>query len=182
MRTKIDIKPNTYIYIVLLLFLIPLKWMLAWLLAAGLHEICHWLAVKLCGAEIYNITIGLGGVKMECSPMTNKKKIFALLCGPIGGLIPLMFAYWIPRTALISWVLSMYNLLPLLPLDGGRVLKILIGTKVYTIQKLFLILLSIGAVYVSIALRFGFLPLVIIIILWVKSRNTPCKADTCKVQ
>ena len=182
MPAKIDLKPNTYIYLVLLLFLIPIKWVLAWVFAAGFHEVCHWLAVKLCDGEIYSISIGLGGAKMECSPMSNKKKLFAVLSGPIGGLLPLLFARWIPRIALCSWVLSMYNLLPLLHLDGGRVLEILLGSKAVAIQKFFLIVISVGALYMSFVLQFALLPLGIIVILWLKSRNTPCKPSACKLQ
>ena len=139
MGNKIDIRPSTYIYIVLLLFLIPLKWLFAWLVAAIFHEICHWLAVKLCGGVIHKITVGVGGARMECGPMTNMKKLISVLSGPLGGLVLLLFARWIPRIALCSWFLSMYNLLPLLPLDGGRALEVLLGEKVFTLQKIFLI-------------------------------------------
>ena len=182
MRAKIDIRPNTYIYIVLLIFLIPLKWLLAWIFAAVFHEFCHWLAVKLCGGEIYRMTIGLSGAKMECGPMSNKKKLFAVLSGPIGGLIPLLFARWIPRTALCCWLLSMYNLLPLFCLDGGRAVAILFGSKAIVIQRLFLLALSIFAAYLSVVLHFGLLPLGIIVILWLKNRKSPCKPGVCKVQ
>jgi len=182
MQAKIDIRANTYIYMVLLLLLIPLKWLLAWVTAAGFHELCHWLAVKLCGGEIYSITIGLGGAKMECSPMTDRKTLFAILSGPLGGLLPILFARWIPRTALCSWLLTMYNLLPLLPLDGGRALSLLLGSKAVLAQKLFLLVLSIAAIYVSVVLGFGLLPLGIIAVLWLKSRNTPCKPGASKVQ
>lgn len=182
MQAKINISPSTYIYMVLLLFLIPLKWLLAWTIAAGFHEICHWLAVKLCGGEIYCVTVGFGGAVMECSPMSNKRSLFAILCGPIGGLFLLVFAKWIPRTALCAWLLSMYNLIPLLPLDGGRALEILLGAKAYSLQKVLLILLSIGAIYASVIMHFGLLPLGLIIALWLKNRNTPCKPGACKVQ
>ncbi|MBR5023234.1 MAG: hypothetical protein IKY18_08645 [Oscillospiraceae bacterium] len=182
MQTKFDIKPNTYIYIVLLLFLVPLKWLFAWVFAAGFHEICHWLAVRLCGGEIYSIMIGIGGAKMECGPMTKKKRLLAVLFGPLGGLLLVLFARWIPRVALCSWFLSLYNLLPLLQLDGGRALEILFGEKALVLQKIFLIVLSIVAIYVSVILRLGLLPLGIIAALWLKSRNFPCKPGGCKVQ
>ena len=181
-RMPLDIKPNTYIYMVLLLFLIPLKWLLAWVFAAGFHELCHLFAVKLCGGEILHMTVGIGGAKMVCSPMSNKKSLFAVLCGPIGGLLPVLFARWIPRAALCCWLLSMYNLLPLLCLDGGRAIEIVLGTKAVIIHKLFLIMLSIGAVFVSVVLHFGLLPLGIIVILWLKNRKSPCKPGACKVQ
>lgn len=182
MPAKINIRPNTYIYIVLLLFFIPLKWLFAWMLAAGFHEVCHWLAVKLCGGDIYRITIGIGGAKMECGPMSNKKRLFAILSGPLGGLLPVLFARWLPRTALCCWLLSMYNLLPLLNLDGGRAIAILIGTKALILQKVFLIMLSIIAVYVSLVLHFKLLPLLIVAIVLIKNRKSPCKPGACKVQ
>lgn len=182
MRPKIDIRPNTYIYIVLLLFFVPIEWLLAWMFAAGFHELSHWLAVRLCDGEIYSITIGLGGAKMECGPITKKKRLFAVLFGPLGGLFLVLFSRWIPRIALCSWFLSMYNLLPLLPLDGGRALNILLGNKFFILQKVFLILLSIGAIYVSVILRLGLMPLGVIAVLWLKNRNTPCKPGSCKVQ
>lgn len=182
MQTKINIKSTTYIYMVLLLFLVPLKWLFAWLFAAGFHEVCHWLAVKLCGGEIYSITVGIAGAKMECSSMKKTKRLFAILSGPLGGLLLLAFARWIPRIALCSWLLSMYNLLPLLPLDGGTALEVLLGTKIYILQKMFLILLSVIAIYVSVVLHFGLLPVVILAVLWTKSRNFPCKPGACKVQ
>ena len=182
MRPKIDIRPNTYIYIVLLLFFVPLKWLFAWLFAAGFHEVCHWLAVRLCDGKIYSITIGFGGAEMECGPMTNKKRLFAVLLGPLGGLFLVLFARWIPRVALCSWFLSLYNLLPLLQLDGGRALEILFGEKALVLQKAFLIAISIIAIYASVILHLGLLPLGIIAVLWLKSRNFPCKPDICKVQ
>lgn len=182
MQAKVNIRPNTYIYIVVLLFLIPIKWLLAWLLAAGFHELCHWIAVRLCGGEIYNVTIGLGGAKMECSPLSKGQQLLSILCGPIGGLLPLLFARWLPRTALCCWALSVYNLLPLLHLDGGRAMEILLGAKADWVQRIFLILLSLGVAYLSFALDFGLLPIGLMLILWLKSRNTTCKPSLCKVQ
>lgn len=182
MPVKIDIRPSVYIYMVLLLFFVPLKWLFAWVFAAVFHEMCHWAAVKLCGGEIHSIKIGLGGAEIKCGPMSDPKRLFAVLSGPLGGLLPLLFARWIPRTALCCWVLSMYNLLPLLNLDGGRATEILLGSRAAVLQKIFLLALSVGAAYVSIVLNFGLLPVCVMVFLWLKSRNNPCKQDLCKVQ
>lgn len=182
MPSKIDVRPSAYIYIVILLFLVPIKWILAWILAAGFHEICHLIAVKLSGGAIHSVIIGLSGAKIECSPLSRTKSLIAVLSGPIGGLLPLLFARWIPRTALCCWLLSVYNLLPLLHLDGGRATEIVLGSKAVIVQNIFLIVLSIGALYISFVLHFGFLPLGLIAILWLKNRNTPCKQSACKVQ
>lgn len=182
MQTKINIKPITYIYVVLMVFLLPLKWLFAWLFATVFHEVCHWFAVKLCGGEIYSLTVGLDGAKMECGPMSNRKNLVSVLCGPFGGLLLVLLGKWMPRVALCSWFLSIYNLLPLLPLDGGRALEILFGQKARVFQRVFLCFLTFGALYALVILRFGFLPLVIVAALWLKNRNSPCKPGVCKVQ
>ena len=182
MGAKIDIKPSTYIFIVLLVFFVPLKWLFAWLFAVIFHELCHWLAVKMCGGEIYNLSVGFGGAEMKCGPMPNRKRLFTILCGPFGGFLLVLLGKWMTRVALCSWFLSIYNLLPLLPLDGGRAIEILLGSKSRIFQKAFLILLTFGAVYALVILRFGLMPLVIVAALWVKNRNSPCKPGACRVQ
>lgn len=181
---RVNVKPNTYIYLVLLLFLVPIKWLAAWLLAVGFHELCHWVAVKLCGGEVYVLTVGIGGANMECSPLSNGKRLFAVLSGPIGGFALVLLGRWFPRTALCSWLLSVYNLLPLLPLDGGRALEILLGQRpaFAFIEKLILILMSMAALYGVIVLHFGVLPLTIMAGLWLKHRKSPCKPRACRVQ
>lgn len=53
------------------------------------------------------------------------RNVLCILAGPCLGALPLLAMKWIPRTAVCSLVLTVYNLVPLWPLDGGRVLKIL---------------------------------------------------------
>ena len=181
---RVNVKPNTYIYLVLLMFLVPIKWLAAWLLAVSFHELCHWAAVKLCGGEIFELAVGIGGAKMECGPLTNGKRLLAVLSGPIGGLALVLLGRWLPRTALCSWLLSIYNLLPLRPLDGGRALEILLGQRpaFAFIEKLILILMSTAALYGAIILHFGLLPLAIMAGLWLKHRKSPCTPHVCRVQ
>ena len=125
----IYIKPNTDIFTVFLLFLIPLKWLLAWLLAICAHEFSHWIAVRICGGKILSLNISVGGAKMDCASLSKGMQLAAILSGPIGGLIPVLFCRWIPRTALCCIVLSIYTLLPLRPLDGGNTLEIILGER-----------------------------------------------------
>ena len=155
---------------------------MAWLIAAGFHEMCHWLAVKICGGDAYRIVVGISGAKMECGPMSNPRRLFCVLSGPIGGMIPVLFSKWIPCTALCCWLLSVYNLLPLAHLDGGRILEILLRTKATVVQNVFLIGVSVSAIYVTFVWGFGVLPMGIVAFLWLKNRNTPCKPGVSKVQ
>ena len=180
---RVMIKPNTYIYLVLLLFFVPFKWLIAWLIAVCVHEFCHFAAVRALGGEVLEFSVGIGGANIRCGPMSDRKRLMSVLGGPFGGFAVVLLGRWFPRLALCSWLLSAFNLLPLLNLDGGRALEILIGKRwAENVEKAVLGLLSIVAIYLSIILKFGILPLVIIGTLWLKSRNSPCKLRRCKVQ
>ena len=181
---QVIIRPNTYVYLGILLLLIPLPWLTAWLLAMSFHELCHWGAVRLFGGRIYKLTIGMGGAVMESDTLSKGKALFSVLCGPLGGFFLVLLGRWIPRTAVCSWFLSVYNLLPLMPLDGGRLLRLLIGTDktFFLIEKLMLCLLAACAVYVTLCWRLGIFPLIVVGFLWIKNRNSPCKEGICRVQ
>ncbi len=181
---RFSVKTNTYIYLTILLFTVPLRWIISWLIAIVFHEFSHWLAVKLCGGKVYKLEIGLGGADMQCSNMPERYRFLAILCGPIGGLLLACLGRWIPRVALCSFFLSLYNLLPLLPLDGGRALCILLrGSKwFFLFQNIFLIFMILLAIFCAFYLKLGLLPVVVVAILYVKCRKIPCKEGVCKVQ
>ena len=181
---RISVNPYVLIYFVLLVFWIPLTWLSAWLFAVAFHEFCHWIMAKACGGHINQLYIGFGGALMESDTLSEGKYLLSVLSGPIGGLLLLFLGRWLPRVALCSWLLTAYNLIPILPLDGGRALQLVIrNEKTFcTVQKVVLYLLTLGGVYLSVWLRMGLFPLAVIAILWMKNRNCPCNAPASAVQ
>ncbi len=181
---QISVKANTYIYLTVLLFLIPVRWIVGWLIAIVFHEFCHWIAVKLCGGNVQSLIISLGGAEMRCSNMTNGCRLLCILCGPVGGMFLILLRSCFPEIALCSFALSIYNLIPLLPLDGGHALRVLIKSQnvFFIMEKFVIMFLSIIALYSSFMLRLGVLPLAVVVGLWIKNRKTPCKENVCKVQ
>ena len=111
----------------ILLLLLPLRWLMAALLAACIHEAWHILAIRLMGGRILEIRIGATGAVIETEPLSPTGELLAALAGPTGSLSLLLLAKWIPCTALCALVHALYNLLPLYPLDGGRVLHCLLS-------------------------------------------------------
>lgn len=106
-----------------MLLILPLKWFCAMLAAASVHELFHLAAVRLCGGSIHGIRVGFGGAVI-CSDIEGRgRELCCILAGPLGGLAFLLFARWLPRTALCALIQSAFNLLPLWPLDGGRALR-----------------------------------------------------------
>lgn len=181
---QLSVKPYTYIYLAVLVFLVPLQWLTAWVVAVAFHECCHYIAVRLCGGQVYKLTIGIGGADMETEPLSEVKRLIAVLSGPMGGFVLLLLGRWVPKVSICSWILSVYNLLPLLPLDGGKALQILLrsDTLYYIVEKVVLLILAILAIYGTVVLHFGLLPMTIITVLWIKNRKSPCKERICKVQ
>lgn len=101
------------------------------LLAAAIHEIGHLLAMKLCGATLSCIRLGIYGVRIEMQSyplISYGKEIIIALAGPFfGGILALLFSNMRSDTCTLiagfSAVLTLFNLLPAETLDGGRALK-----------------------------------------------------------
>ena len=98
------------------------------LLPILVHELSHVLALRLLGLRITGLTLEAGGLCIRytgaCSPAGQ---ILAALAGPLGGaayaLTGLSAVPWLQKSAQLSLLLTAFNLLPLLPLDGGRVFQ-----------------------------------------------------------
>lgn len=123
-RIKVVISPDggSCIFLAMLLLLLPLKWVIAALIAILVHEACHSVAIWLLGGRIYHFRIGVKGMQMETDPLPPGRGVIAAFAGPVGSAMLILFAKWMPRTAVCGMVHCIYNLLPLFPLDGGRIL------------------------------------------------------------
>ena len=170
---------------------VPAQWMIAWMLAATVHELCHILALKLFGSRIHMIKLDFGGAKIDVQLAPGLKSAACALAGPMGGLL-LILAYRIaPRTALCAFFQSVMNLLPLYPLDGSRTLAGLIfglfGEKavkkvIPVVGKITCILLLLLAAYVSVRWNLGLIPILLALFLCLRNKNIPCKRSPYRVQ
>lgn len=119
----IKISPQVYVIAAIMLLAIPFSWLFGWLLAVLIHELSHCLMLRICGINILSVHIGIDGVRLQTGNLSDLQTILCSLAGPAGGLFPLMLADILPQAAVCSVVLSIYNLLPVFPLDGGRALR-----------------------------------------------------------
>jgi membrane-associated protease RseP (regulator of RpoE activity) len=182
----IHVKPLCYISLAVALFIVPVQWLFSWYVALLLHELFHYCAVRICGRRVYYIQFGLHGAIMNTEELSDRQWLFCALAGPFAGILLLFTAKWFPRLAICGLVQSLYNLLPIYPLDGGRalqgflsgVLKLQNGERIsrYIGNAVFFILLIL-ALYAVIHLKLGLLPIVFVYLLYLKNRKikTTCK-------
>ena len=134
-RIKISLLSIVWIVVLILTntpFIMPL------LCAVILHEIGHLLCAKLLKIQIksFEFSIFGGRIKTEKEPSYIDELLFAL-GGPLAGIIGFAFTYkfalnnldiplcqaFLFPFSVISLCLSIFNLIPLTSLDGGRILK-----------------------------------------------------------
>lgn len=121
----IQLDPFCCIAAACLILILPLDWLLSAVTAALVHEFCHILFVLLMGGRIRRIRISISGIAIECDEIGDIPKLLSILAGPAGSLCLFLFRRTIPKIAVCGLLHGLYNLLPVLPLDGGRLLQLL---------------------------------------------------------
>lgn len=176
-----------------MILVLPLQWIMPAMAAAFIHEVCHYAAILLCTGRTTGIGLYSFAARIELPQMGRGKELICALAGPIGGLALWFLSPWFPRFALCALVQSVYNMLPVYPLDGGRALRcllqLLISPVYVDVICVFIQWLTIGALlllsaYGAFVLHMGLLPLLAVVILAFRTHNIkiPCKAAQLPVQ
>ena len=192
-KTLIYIEPMVCISIAVMLLIVPATWVVSWLCAVLLHEFLHCLSLYLLGYHIYEIQFCGAGASITSAPMTTFHMILCAAAGPFGSLIVLPFSKIVPKLALCVLIQSTFNLLPIYPLDGGRILQGFLSYMknkkladlIATVITWFVIsIVSVVSVALSFGLNLGIVPLLIPAFLLVKTQKIkiPCKRTLHRVQ
>jgi len=124
-RWKIRIDPFVYPLCAFLLLAVPLKALCGWFGAAVCHELGHIAAQYILGGRLGKIVVLPTGAVIEGEDLGVCKNVICVLAGPVMGAVPMIFMRLFPELALFSFLLTAYNLIPLYPMDGGRVLHLM---------------------------------------------------------
>lgn len=107
------------------------------LLFSSLHELGHLTCLYLCKGSADEIRLAFYGFAVKYSCVLQRYKEFlVILCGPAVNLI----LYIIFRDE-INLLLFIVNILPIYPLDGGRLVNILFPSLTKYLSAFFLVCL-----------------------------------------
>jgi Zn-dependent protease len=104
------------------------------------HELGHAWAARRLGITILDISLyPFGGMaRIATPPKTSRDEIQVAIMGPLTSLVlaagcstaGLWFdRAWLSWLAQINWMMGLFNLLPALPMDGGRILRAILARK-----------------------------------------------------
>lgn len=179
-----------FLILALGLLILPIWWVAAAVLAAVWHEACHYFALRITGGLAMGLHWGLSGARMEVRFTGVGQEIICAVAGPLGSLLLLLFSRWLPRTAICAAFHGIYNLLPVYPLDGGRIVRCMAQLFLpekwrefvcLALERLCLLGVIAVALFGSFGLHLGFGPMIVgATILWRVKR--PCKPWRNSVQ
>lgn len=163
-------KIKTFLYsglaFILLFGLFGIPWSMLPLLIIILivHELGHYFAMKYFGYQdtsIFFIPFFGAAAKGDKEYVTPFEEYIVSLAGPVPGIIigaalimlsignpELQENTWIKNYALFSIVINYFNLLPIFPLDGGKIVQSLLFTR-YPKAQFYFFLLSLVVIIVA---------------------------------
>lgn len=130
---RVDISAGAILLLSVIYFFGGITSLAALLLAVIVHELGHIAAIALYGGRVHGLKVSNSGLCIICSGAGGTiESVICLCAGPAAGFALAYAASYfgnlsqnllLIKTAGFSLVLSVYNSLPALPLDGGRALE-----------------------------------------------------------
>ena len=130
---RLGISPAGGVFWGALYLLLSGREFLSLLAAAAAHELGHIAALVLLRARVEAVCLTGSGLRIDYArELTRGGEIAAALSGPAAGMLWCAAANMLGAglSAQLSLVLTLFNLLPLSPLDGGRALRAAAGDGV----------------------------------------------------
>lgn len=136
---NIQISIDTEIFLFLLIFILikQIDIYILFIVFTLIHEICHMLTGVILGLKLKKFTIMPFGFKITFEESIQKenlkiKKLLIAIAGPLSNLVIMLLAIIFKLHSNIIYtnlIIALFNLIPIYPLDGGRILKSALSIK-----------------------------------------------------
>lgn len=135
MRIRIDLK--IFIFLILFYFTNQLRIYLIVMFFCFMHEIAHMILGIIFKMKPNKLEINPFGFSISFNNESTKiKEVFVALAGPVMSIVlailcqHIKFRYITSEETVYSNILIfLFNMLPIYPLDGGRIIKVLLHIK-----------------------------------------------------
>ncbi len=117
----LEVRAAFAVFVLVLVYFNPPGMVAVFFLAAVLHELSHLAVLLLLNVRVRAIRLGFADAQIVTGIMSDSAQVASALAGPAMNLV--CFALFRTRFcdfAAMSLLLGVFNLLPLIPLDGGR--------------------------------------------------------------
>lgn len=130
MKRRLDLTPGFPAFLAAVWYFDSCGIFWPFLAAMTVHELAHAAVLLLLGGRIESVRLSFAQVELRTGLLSDRTELWSTAAGPgINLLCGWLFRRWMPAFAAVSLLLALFNLLPVWPLDGGRLLRILLRMR-----------------------------------------------------
>ena len=130
MKRRLDLTPGFPAFLAAVWYFDSCGIFWPFLAAMTVHELAHAAVLLLLGGGIESVRLSFAQVELRTGLLSDRTELWSTAAGPgINLLCGWLFRRWMPAFAAVSLLLALFNLLPVGPLDGGRLLRTLLRMR-----------------------------------------------------
>ena len=130
MKRRLDLTPGFPAFLAAVWYFDSCGIFWPFLAAMTVHELAHAAVLLLLGGRIESVRLSFAQVELRTGLLSDRTELWSTAAGPgINLLCGWLFRRWMPAFAAVSLLLALFNLLPVWPLDGGRLLQTLLRMR-----------------------------------------------------
>lgn len=130
MKRRLDLTPGFPAFLAAVWYFDSCGIFWPFLAAMTVHELAHAAVLLLLGGRIESVRLSFAQVELRTGLLSDHMELWSTAAGPgINLLCGWLFRRWMPAFAAVSLLLALFNLLPVWPLDGGRLLRTLLRMR-----------------------------------------------------